>query len=899
VSEERDHAAPVVDSASLTPMMKQYLEVKAQHPGALLFFRLGDFYELFFEDAVKASELLKITLTSRAKGSDRVPMCGVPYHAARRYIARLIGAGEKVAICEQLEPPGGKGIVKREVVRVVTPGMVLDDDVLEARENNFLIAVRPGAPDEAWGAAAIDASTGEFFAFEPGRLEEVAGELTPLSPRELLVPQGEEAAVEPLLRLFSKRPAVATLPAEAFALKRAGAYLGQHFGVQTLDGFGLGPECASVGAAGAALRYLRETQKSAAAHVDRLSLETRGGWLTIDEASQANLELVRGLQEGGKAASLLFVLDRTSTPLGARRLVRWLTRPLANREAIDVRLDAVAELVERASWREALATRLKEVADLERLSARLSLGHGGPRELASLGRSLQVLPLLAEQLRAAGAALLTGLQGPLDDGSLKALGQTLVAALVDEPPAVIAEGGFIRAGFNSELDGYLELAQTGKDFLVKLEATEKERTRIQSLKVRYNKVFGYYLEVTKANLALVPPEWVRKQTTVGGERYVTEELKAYEERVLSADEQRTQLEQRLFDELRAQVVANASRLREAADAVATVDGLVSFARVSAEAGYVRPLIDESGVIELTEARHPVVEKMLGGGFVPNDVLVDRDAAQVLIITGPNMAGKSTVMRQVALSVIMAQAGCFVPARKARVGLCDRVFTRVGASDNLARGLSTFMVEMIETANILHHATKKSLVVLDEIGRGTSTFDGLSIAWAVAEHLHDRVGARTLFATHYHELTDLGREKPRVKNCSIAVSEQGGRVIFLRKLVAGPASRSYGIEVARLAGLPPEVLARARELLQNLEAGEFDQSGRPRLARRAVGPSRAPAPASDSSQLGLFGDPRPAAPGPSDGARAVLSALERFDVDRSTPLDALTAIARWKAELRGP
>ena len=896
MSEAREIGAPVIDGAGLTPMMKQYLEVKAQHPGALLFFRLGDFYELFFDDAVKASELLQITLTSRAKGADRIPMAGVPYHAARRYIARLVEAGQKVAICEQLEPPG-KGIVKREVVRVVTPGVVLDDELLDAGENNFLVAVVPAGPDDAWGAAAIDGSTGEFFAVEPGLLEVIASELNGLRPRELLVPEGTEADVESLLRLFGRRPALATLPPDAFQHRRATAYLGQHFGVSTLDGFGLGPECVSVGAAGAALRYLRETQKSAATHVDRLSLQSRGGWLTIDDASQANLELVRGLKDGGRAGSLLSVLDRTSTPLGARRLARWLTRPLAERAAIEARLDAVAELVEKASWREALASRLKEVADLERLSGRLSLGHGGPRELATLGASLRALPLLAEQLAASKGALLSGLVGRLQDPTLKTLGETLASALVDEPPVVIGEGGFIRAGYHAELDGFLELAQSGKDFLLKLEVKERERTKIQSLKVRYNKVFGYYLEVTKANLALVPAEWVRKQTTVGGERYVTEELKTYEEKVLSADEKRTVIEQRLFDELRSGVVAQASLLRAAADAVATLDTLVSFARVSAEAGYVRPQVDESGVIDIAQGRHPVVEKMLGGvRFIPNDVLVDRDSAQVLIITGPNMAGKSTVMRQVALGVIMAQAGCFVPAKAARIGLCDRVFTRVGASDNLARGLSTFMVEMIETANILHHATKKSLVVLDEIGRGTSTFDGLSIAWAVAEHLHDRVGARTLFATHYHELTDLGREKARVKNCSIAVSEQDGRVIFLHKLVQGPASRSYGIEVARLAGLPPEVLARARELLKNLEAGEFDQSGRPRLARRAAGPSKASPPAADVSQLGLFGSPL-AAPPPQGGA-SVLEALHAFDVDGSTPLEALAAIAQWKVKLKG-
>ncbi len=893
---QADAPTEIVDVATLTPMMKQYLEVKAQNPGALLLFRLGDFYELFFDDAIKASELLGITLTSRAKGLDRVPMAGVPYHAVRRYIARLIEAGQKVAICEQLEPPG-KGIVKREVVRIVTPGMVLDDDVLEARENNFLLAVLPGEP---WGAAAIDASTGEFLAFEAAPLDVLLDELSRLAPREVLLPTGLEAEAEPVLAAFPRRPTTATLDGDAFDSKRSRAFLQQHFGVQSLEGFGLKTSSPSIGAAAAALRYLKDTQKSAAAHVDRLSLQQRGGWLLIDEASRANLELVRTLKDNARSGSLVGVLDRSVTPLGARKLSRWLTTPLAEVKAIDARLDAVAELTESATAREALIDRLKTVADIERLCGRLSLSSGGPRDLKALGRSLLALPELSSRLVNSKSALLAGLVGPLSQESISSLAKTLDAALVDEPPAVVADGGFIRHGYHQELDGYLDLATTGKDFLLKLELRERERTGIASLKVRFNKVFGYFLEVTKANLHLVPREWIRKQTTVGGERYVTEELKVYGEKVLTADEKRAVIEQRLFDELRALVVSRAGALRAAAEAVATLDALISFARVSVENGYVRPTIDESSVLAIVGGRHPVVEKALGGdSFIPNDVTLDREAAQVLIITGPNMAGKSTVMRQTAITVIMAQAGCFVPAKSARIGLCDRVFTRVGASDNLARGHSTFMVEMIETANILHHATRRSLVVLDEIGRGTSTFDGLSIAWAVAEHLHDRTGARTLFATHYHELTDLAREKPRVQNCSIAVRETDGKVIFLRKLIAGAASRSYGIEVARLAGLPPEVLARARELLKNLEAGEFDEAGRPRLARRATGPAKAaPTPPVDTSQLGLFGAERVPATLVDASATAVLAALAAFSVDGSTPLEALTKIAAWKQQLKG-
>jgi DNA mismatch repair protein MutS len=889
---------PLADAAALTPMMKQYLEVKAQHPGALLFFRLGDFYELFFEDAVKASELLQITLTSRAKGVDRVPMAGVPYHAARRYIGRLIEAGQRVAICDQMEPPG-KGIVRREVVRVVSPGMVLDDEVLEPKENNFLVAVAPGAgPDEPWGAAALDASTGELIAYPPGPLESLLDHLVQAAPREVLAPEGQEALAEPLLAALTRRPALAVLPADAFLPRRAGAYLCQHLGVASLEGFGLQPGSLSVGAAGAALRYLKESQRSTAAHVDRITVASQGGFLAIDEASRTNLELVRSARDGGRAGSLLAVLDRTSTSLGARRLARWVTQPLAEVGPIALRHDAVAELVEKAHWREALASALRGVGDLERLCARLSLSSGGPRDLQALGRSLGVLPQLAAALAEAGAGLLDGLRPSLEHPQAVELGLRLQRALVDEPPAVASEGGFIRAGYDAELDALLLRASGARDFLARLEVAERQRTQIQSLKVRYNKVFGYYLEVTKANLALVPASWIRKQTTVGAERYVTEELKQYEEQVLTADEKRVALEQQLFEALRAEVVLRASALKGVAESVATLDVLLSFARVSSEWGYVRPELDESTVLELTQCRHPVVERMLPvGAFVPNDVHLDRDRVQVLIITGPNMAGKSTVMRQVALTVILAQAGCFVPARKARVGLCDRVFTRVGASDDLARGHSTFMVEMIETANILHHATRRSLVVLDEIGRGTSTFDGLSIAWAVAEHLHDRVGARTLFATHYHELTDLAREKARVKNSSIAVREHEGRVVFLHTLVAGAASRSYGIEVARLAGLPPEVLARARELLRNLEAGEFDQAGRPRLARRAVGHPVVDASSPDQAQLGLFLEPGPAPSPPSHEATEVLDEVQGFEVNAATPLEALAAIDRWKRRLQ--
>jgi DNA mismatch repair protein MutS len=869
-------------------MMRQYLETKALHPDAILFFRLGDFYEMFYEDAVRASELLQIALTARSKGDERVPMCGVPYHAARRYIGKLVEHGLRVAICDQVEAPGtGPGIVRREVTRVITPGMVLDEESLEAGENNFLAAVHFG--DRGFGAALLDASTGEFLAFEAESAAELADVLGRADPKELLVCEEELAgpAVQKLRAAMARPVALASLDRAAFDPPRAAAFLRAHFQVASLEGFGLSRAADATAAAGAALRYLKATQKTQAAHVDRLSLLRPDGYLVLDEASRANLEILRNLRDGGRAGSLLGVLDRTFTAPGARKLSRWLVAPLRSPAEINARLDAVEELVGRAIWRDELALHLRQVADLERLCARLSLAAGSARDLRGLANSLAALPKIAEVLSRCGSPLLSVLVGPL--GSLKELAQVLNSAVVDEPPASLKEGGFIRPGYNGELDELVALSTSGKDFLLQIESRERERTGIGSLKVRYNRVFGYYLEVTRSNLHLVPPDYVRKQTTVGAERYVTSELSEYEEKVLAAEEKRCALEQQLFEELCARVLSHASLIRAAAEAISTCDALLSFARCAVEYGYRRPEVDESGAIAIAAGRHPVVERVLTSElFVPNDLHLDPSEARILIITGPNMAGKSTVMRQTALIALMAQAGSFVPAQSARIGLCDRIFTRVGAADNLARGQSTFMVEMTETANILHHATRRSLVLLDEIGRGTSTFDGLSIAWAVAEQLHDRVGARTLFATHYHELTDLAREKPRVKNFSVAVKETGGKVTFLRKLIPGGANRSYGIEVARLAGLPPEVLARAREILANLESGELDEAGRPRVSH--------PARPSAVEQLAFFA--REVAPALSTAQQEVCAELRAASVDALTPLEALNLLAKWKKALDG-
>ncbi len=868
----------------LTPMMRQYLEVKGQHPDAVLMFRLGDFYEMFFEDALKASELLQITLTSRSKGDERIPMCGVPFHAVKGYVAKLVAAGLKVALCDQVEEPGkGNQIVRREVTRVVTPGMLVDDDLLDARANNFLCAVAFGA--EGGGLGLLDASTGEFFAAELGSDAALFEEIARTGAREVLVPQGF-ASSERAAALSRACPESIVNPYadEAFEAARAEAYLNAHFATRGLDGFGLGGLPKAIAAAGAALRYLKETQRSEASHVDRISLHDVAGAMVLDEATRGNLEILRTLRDGKRKGSLLGLLDRSVTAMGGRRLARWLSYPLLDLEEIGRRLDAVGELCERAVLREELSALLREIADLERLTARLSLGQGNARDLRALASSLLRLPEVAAKLDSCGAALLRGLAAPL--GGLTELAALLDRAVALEPPATLKEGGLVREGYDPELDRLVEIATRGKDFLLKLEADERARTGIGSLKVRYNRVFGYYIEITKANLHLVPADYVRKQTTAGGERFVTEALKRFEEQVLTAEERRYALEYQLFEGLRDKVVEQAVGLRSAADAVASADALQAFARVACAHGYVRPVVDDSGVIDLVEARHPVVERMLAGeAFVPNDLQLDRTSQQVLVITGPNMAGKSTAMRQVALIVLMAQAGCFVPARRARIGRVDRIFTRVGAADNLARGQSTFMVEMTETSSILHNATARSLVVLDEIGRGTSTFDGLSIAWAVAEHLHDKVGARTLFATHYHELVDLAREKPRVKNLTVAVKEWQGRVVFLRKLVAGGASRSYGIEVARLAGLPAEVVSRARQILANLERQELDEAGQPALTR-AKKTREAPA------QLGLFRakeEPAPYAP--------LLEELRSLELERTTPLEALNFLASLQSRLK--
>jgi DNA mismatch repair protein MutS len=869
---------PAEPTAPATPMLRQYHEAKAQAREALLFFRLGDFYELFYDDARIAAQILGITLTSRAKGDDRIPMAGVPHHAAKAYVGRLVAAGHKVAICDQMEVPGpGKQLVRREIVRLVTPGTLVDEEALEAREPLWLAAVACEGGRAA--LALLDASTGELRASPAGTLEEAMDELARVRPREVLV------ADEQISAEARRASGAARVEARAFRdAQGAELSLKRHLGVATLDGFGL-RDALSIAAAAEALAYLQETQRSAAKHVVRVSVDQPADRLFIDPGAVQNLELFRG-PDGRRSGTLLSVLDRTLTAAGGRLLSRWLSAPLLDLARIKARQDAVEELSLAAVAREEIAERLRGVLDMERLLGRLAIGQGTPRDLAGLRTSLRELPELARKLESCSGQLLRDLGAPLRAPA--ALAELLRRALIEEVPPG-REPGFVRPGFRPDLDELTELAQGGRAAIAAMEAAEKQRTGIQSLKVRYNKIFGFYIEVTKPNLHLVPPDYQRKSSTVGAERFVTADLADHEARVLSAEERRGALEQQIFEELRQAVLAQSGGLRACAEASAQADALLSLARVAADSGWVRPTVDGGDAIEIEGGRHPVVERALGqageGPFVPNDVRLDSER-RLIVLTGPNMAGKSTAMRQVALIAVLAQTGSFVPAARARIGLVDRLFTRVGAADDLARGQSTFMVEMAECARILHQATPRSLLVLDEVGRGTSTFDGLALAWAIAEHLHDQVRARTLFATHYHELCDLAREKPHAVNLTMAVTEVDGRVVFLRKIVAGAASRSYGIQVAKLAGLPETVLRRAREILANLEAQELDDAGRPALAT-ARGRRRA--------QLGLF-EPPPPPPAAAEPA-PLEEALRGLDLSHTTPMDALLWLHEQQKKLR--
>ncbi len=858
-------------SPAQTPVMRQYLSFKERHRDAILFFRMGDFYEMFFADAELAARELGLTLTTRDKGREgSVPMAGVPHHAAEGYIAKLVRKGHRVAVCEQLgDPAKARGIVDRGIVEVITPGTALSDALVPETANNYVAAAH--RIRDLVGFAAADITTGEFL-LEDLPIERFEQEVARLSIAEWVVPEGED-----LFALPAESAPPLRRPGWWFEEERGRRELQAHFRVQSLKGLDaedLGP---ATGAGGALLDYLREVRGPELRHVARMKRLGARDFMVLDATTRRNLELTASLLGGEeRALTLLGAIDRTVTSLGARRLRAWLERPLTQRARIEERLDAVEELVHRAEEAESLGAVLREFRDLERLLGKAACGKATPRDLRALGEGALATPRLRECIGPFRAKLLSGFAEGAPD--LSALGRRIEEALAEEPPLAVGEGGVFRPGWNAELDALRDRARGGKDWIAKLQEEERRATGIASLRVGYNRVFGYYLEVTAAQQAKVPAHYIRKQTLVNAERYVTPELKEEEERILGAEERLRALEIELFTALRAEVVEHALDIQAVAEAVGVADVLLGLARAAREGRYTRPEIVEEPLLELREARHPVVERLLpAGDFVPNDLLLDGAARQIAIITGPNMAGKSTYLRQAGLLTLLAQMGSFVPAARAKVGIVDRVFTRVGASDNIARGQSTFMVEMEETATILNAATGRSLVLLDEVGRGTSTYDGLSLAWAVTEHLHERSGGRprTLFATHYHELTALGGQLPRVVNLNVQVKEWNGKVIFLRKIVEGAADKSYGIHVAELAGLPAEVVARAREVLARLEEGRF---------ARSAGDSRPPAP-----QLTLF----------EPVGHELLDELADLEPETMTPMEALALLAAWKKRYGGP
>jgi DNA mismatch repair protein MutS len=856
----------------LTPMVKQYLQIKSQYPDAILFFRMGDFYEMFFEDARLGSRELDIALTSRDKNQeDSVPLCGVPHFAAETYISKLLQKGYKVALCDQVEDPRfAKGIVKREVVRVFTPGLVLDTVQLGTGENNYLMGFC--AEGEVFGLAFLDISTGELKACQISGFEPFLSEALRNEPKEILSLksfkehpcfEGFKKNFENGLITYLDNPELDTI--SSFNQKERNSILQK------------APFAAQ--AVAMVLHYAEENQKKPLSHIRPLSFYQVHDFMVVDEVTKRNLELTQSLFEQGKRGSLFWVLDGTMTLMGSRTLKQWLNYPLMDIEEIGRRLEGVSELKEKKIERKQLRESLKGIQDIERLTSRIFLGHANARDLIGLRNSLQQLPILKANLQPFTAPILRRFESEIEN--FDDVHQLLESSIIDNPPLTIREGGIIKPNHDKELDALREIGREGKGWILQLEAEERKKTGISSLKVRYNQVFGYYIEVTKSHLHLVPDHYIRKQTLVNAERFITPELKEFETKVLGAEEAICQLEYRLFEEIRKRVSDETPRLQKTASAIAAIDIFGSMAEIADRYDYVRPVVDEGDEIIIRDGRHPVLERMgLSERFVPNDTQMNTREHQILIITGPNMAGKSTYLRQVALIVLMAQLGCFVPASEAKIGVVDRIFTRIGALDNIMRGQSTFMVEMMETARILNQATSGSFIILDEIGRGTSTFDGLSIAWAVAEFLHDHPSLRpkTLFATHYHELTELALTKERVKNYNVAVREWGGEIIFIRKIVEGGASRSYGIQVARLAGLPQEVITRAREILSNLEKGELDALGLPKIATTKISTLKPKPPLQPS----LFDQPDP-----------IRSELKKIKTDQLTPLDALNILDELK------
>jgi DNA mismatch repair protein MutS len=866
--------------AKLTPMLEQYFDIKRQVPDAILLYRLGDFYEMFFEDAERAAPILDLVLTARNKGQEHeAPMCGVPYHSADGYIAKLIRHGFRVAICDQVEEAAAaKGLVRREIIRIVTPGTATESHIVE-RESCYLLSLLPG---ETIGAAYLDVSTGDFFVSTYRGMDDprLTDDVARLGPREVIHPNGNGQAGAPVSPLGALDLGIPATAVEASLFETVGAhdFLSRHFGTQSLRGFGLESDDPRAGAAGAALRYAAASHRKPLDHVQSLRVDNDGDFLQLDAATLANLEILDSRDAGRPRASLWSVVNATRSALGGRTLRRWLTRPLKSREAIFDRHDAVDELTRSRAILEQMTARLAKLADLERLASRITLRSATPRECLALADSLLLIDELREVMGPLNGPLLGTLLAALDP--LAEVVARIAATLDPNPPINIREGGAIRTGVDEELDALRAIAHDSKSILMQIEAREKERTGIGSLKIRFNSVFGYYIEVSKSNLAKVPTDYIRKQTLVNAERFITPDLKDLEEKIVGAEEKAIAIELRLYDGL-LEAVSRASRgILATGRAAGDVDAIGALATVAVRHRYVRATLSEEAEICIEDGRHPVIEQIASERFIPNHTAIVRDRNGIQVITGPNMGGKSTYLRQVALIVLLNQVGSFVPAGKARLGIFDRIFTRVGASDQLARGESTFMVEMHETANILNNATDRSLIILDEVGRGTATFDGLSLAWAIIEYIHDSAerSGITLFATHYHEVTDLAKTKPRVANFSVAVKEWNEQIIFLRKVIEGAADKSYGIQVAKLAGIPRPIIERAREILETLERKERDVVEE---TRKRGGPS-------PTRQLGLFGgDPR---------AAEIVAALRSIEVEALTPIQALNELARLKSKL---
>jgi DNA mismatch repair protein MutS len=870
-----------MSSEKITPMLEQYLTIKGEYADSILFYRMGDFYEMFYEDAELASKILEITLTSRNKNDKNpVPMCGVPAKAAKNYLGKLINQGYKVAICDQVENASEtKGLVKRDVVRVVTPGMLVEDELLDSSTNNHILAIC--YHKKIAGIAYMDLSTGSFKVCESEEnFNQVIDEVLRVNPSEVLFPEAMKN--DPIsLRIIKAMPGISFsyIPDRAFEYTRARDCLLEQFQTFSLEGFGCEQMKAGVSSAGAVLFYVRETQKQKVNHLAHIESYLLNQFLVVDDISCRNLELLQNIRFGSVQGTLLSILNKTSTAMGGRLMRQWIRYPLIKQEKIVARLDAVQEAKDKSEIRKTIREQLKSVYDLERLGSKISMGQSNARDLIALKRSIQILPEIFHKISVLEASFFKWNKCP---DKLYQLSELIENSIREDAPPVINEGGMIKQGHHERLDELIRISSDGKGFLAQLETTEKVKTGINSLKVRYNKVFGYYIEIPKTHSQSVPDHYVRKQTLVNAERYITDELKTFEHKVLGAEEQRASLEYEIFNGIREEVAKENKTIQEVAKFLSKLDCIMNLAEAAEQNNYHRPCINVKGTISIENGRHPVVEKMITAErFVPNSIKIDNDQNQILVITGPNMAGKSTVLRQVALIVLMAHIGSFVPAEKADISITDRIFTRVGALDNLSQGQSTFMVEMEETANILHNATEKSLIILDEIGRGTSTFDGLSIAWAVAEYLHDlnHTGVKTLFATHYHELTDLVLTKQRVKNYNIAVKEWNDEIIFLRKLVEGGTNRSYGIQVARLAGIPEKVINRAKVILKYVEDGENSLIG---LATKEKQKEK-----KGPIQLNLFRSPD----------QEIISKIQRLDIDQVKPVEALNLLNKFKEELK--